>query len=148
LHLKKPFFDYSHGSGTLFPDVDEENARAPKTVERHDHISANGKRLSYLVGARDFIESTFRWQSDALRTSWHTMWDAIKNGSVFQYHEDADISLCGDGTVCGDGSLCGADSEGDATVTTAVTVENTELTLDQEEIDGYWVATLTMREDV
>lgn len=144
----KPFFGYNNNEDYLYPGEGRENYREPKQVERFDHVSANGQKVSYYVGGRDFIEVTIPWQTDAQLVEWQTMWDTISQGDEFSYHTDDSIPICGDGTISGDGTICGDPASGDTYTMTTVTLEDTEFNPEPEEIDGYWRMTIRMREAV
>jgi hypothetical protein len=145
-HLIKPLINYAGGG--IQPGVAEENTVDRKAVERHDHVSANGKRQSYLVGSRTFRETTFRWQDSTQKTAWESFWTAVKGGQTFQYYDDDSIPIAGSSTIASTTLIAGSTSDSDAVVTTNMVLENTELTFDEEEVYGYWSVTLQMREAV
>lgn len=151
-HLKKPFFIY--GDSVFYPDVGHEDLRTPKTVERFDHVAASGKTIHYLVGSRDFIENTFRWQSsiapagNTFKDQWETFWDSIKDGTQFWYVDDTPKNKVSAALNCNTTVICG-DNEDDAPlVETKVVVDQPELNMQEEVVDGYWSVRLRMREVV
>ena len=146
-HLVKPFFNY--GMVGLYPDVDEDELGDIDGVERHDHIAASGKRQSYLVGTRGFRDVTFRWQTDALKTKWETMWAVIRDGRRFEYYDDDSIpKYGGSGLTYGSTLIVGSTSDSDAVVQTNMVIENTELSYEREDVDGFWSISVQMREAV
>ena len=143
----QPFFEYSGATAWLYPEVGRENYRAPKQVERYDHISANGSKLSYNVGSREFIDVTFPWQSDAKLVEWITFWDAVSDGSEFVYGNDDSLPQCGGGEVSGT-PVTGTPASGGTYSPVTVTLEDTEFNPEPAEIDGYWTVTVRMRKVV
>lgn len=150
MHIRKPFFQYNGGGAAFIPDQTAEDEKEPHAVERIDQIAGSGKKASLYIGPRTFEEVTFRWLdelNDGKKTEALTFWDAVKDGSEFEYVFDDSTQFAGTG-VAGDGSIAGIDSDGDAIICRAMTVENTEIMLTPESVEGYWMFTLRMREVV
>ncbi len=145
-HLVKPFFN-TMGGGIL-PDVAEENTVETKAVERHDQIAASGKRQSYLVGSRAFRDVTYRWQDSTQKALWETFWDAVKDGTIYQYYDDDTTPIAGTSTIASTTLIAGSTTGTAALTTTDMVIENTELIFDEEEIYGYWSVTIRQREAV
>ncbi len=145
-HLIKPLINIP-GAGVR-PGVAEADVVERKAVERHDQVSANGKRQSYLVGSRAFRDVTFRWQDSTQKTLWETFWTAVKDGTTFRYYDDDSQPLAATTTICATTLLAGSNTAADAVATTDMVLENTEMSFDEEEIYGYWSVTLQMREAV
>lgn len=146
-YLIKPFFSY--GATGLKPGVDEEDPRTPRGVERFKHVAANGRVITYKVGRRKFIEVTFRWQDQTLKTEWETFFDAVDSGQRFVYYDDDTVKFAAASGV--DASAfppgAGQPTDGTAVAQTWVTMESEDLDFIQEEIDGYWSVTIRMREE-
>ncbi len=145
--LQRPYLVYNHGQDVLFPHIPAEDYREPKQSERFDHVAANGRTLSYFVGARSFIEATFPWQSDALLVQWKDWWTSVQDGSPFYYSTIDSVPICGDGTLCNGGAKIGL---GDTATSQdiLVKVDMVEFVPEREEVYGYWRVTVRMREVV
>jgi hypothetical protein len=134
VHLKKPFFRYNTVS-----------------AERHDHISASGKKASMYVGPREFRDFSFHWLTDANKTSMETFWQSVRDGSAFWIvFDDSVRKIDGTWTIdpSGDPYICGDDSDGNVITETEYTMESTELIFTPEEVYGYWSVTMRVREVV
>jgi hypothetical protein len=147
MHLKKPYFVYNDDTSYFYPNVPAGNISDTEGVDRFDHISADGTKLSYYVGPRTFREVTFRWISEAKKIDFIAFWNAVRNGSTFRYASDATVRKLGTGTL-GDGYILGQDTAGVTITSTYYTAENTELVFTEDEVYGFWTTTIRMREVV
>jgi len=116
------------------------------TVDRVDHVAADGQKVSYFIGERRFIIRSFRYQSDSALASFLSFFRTHGGqGKEFVYHEDAP-PLCGL-SYAGYAStslICG----GSVSAGIPVTLEDLEFRPTREEIDGYWQWVVTMRRKV
>ena len=147
MHSKKPFFRYGV-DGYFYPGHTMEDVTVTPTVERHDRIAGSGKKASYYVGSRDFLQFSFKDLTDAEKTSMETFWDTVKDGDPFWIVFDDSARKFGDGTLFGDGYVVGDDIDGDAITSTQYTVESMELPFTPMETYGYWQTTMKVREVV
>lgn len=151
-HLKQPYFvdaSLTH----YYPGCTAENDTEIKAVERFDQITASGKRGSVLVGSRAIKEITLQWIDSTAKTVLEAFWDAVKDGSEFDYVVDDSVRRFGTGPPASwkfdtGGYIFGDDSDGNAITTTRYTLDNTELVFAPGQVDGFYETTLTMRKAV
>jgi hypothetical protein len=151
-HLKQPYLVTPDGTH-YYPGCTAESVTDTESVERYDHIAASGNRGSVLVGSRDFKDVTFNWISDAVKATLITWWDAVKDGSEFDYVMDDSVRKFGTGPPASwkfdtASYIFGDDIDGAAITSGTYTIENTELVFSPGQIDGYWTLSIRMREAV
>jgi hypothetical protein len=146
MYLYKPFLEWDDGAEYLYPDSAREAYRDDRNNERYRHIAANGQALTYKVGGRQIIQNTFRWLDDDKVDEFYDFYDDVVGGAEFVYHTDDSLIKCGAPIrYCGDGHKCGDTVSGTADVATTVTLDQDELTPEDETVYGYSMITLRMR---
>ena len=148
MYLYKPFLEWNNGQDHMYPGAPREAFRDDRINERHRHIAANGRALTYRVGARRLLSHTFRWLDVATVNKFYDFYDDVVGGQEFVYHTDDSIKKCNEGYVFNDVSTCNEIVSGAENVSTTVTLDQDELTPEDEIVYGYASINLKMREVV
>lgn len=146
--LSIPFFNYNaHFDWWQPAQAPEQRAIIGKAVERVD-LDTGGdtpQRHSVLIGNRNYIDVEYRWIYKTDRALFFTMWDAIKDGSEFEFGEHDTVPKCGDGTECGDGSTCGLRADGHIQPRYICTMESVDPNITPDEVWDYYRVAFRMR---
>ena len=146
--VARPFFSYNNNFDHFYPDSPFESAgdyRESHIADRRDTITGTGQQFSYYRGQGTLIEVRFSWLNETARDGFWTMWDAVKDGSAFVYHDDDSYYLSGTPT-CGDGAICGELQTTSASDRqTPVKMDVLEMPAEELNIYGYWSIAFRMR---
>jgi hypothetical protein len=137
---------YGHVPTEIRPDVGRAGYREPLGNEKSVHVAGDGTVLTYNVGEREFIEITFEYQDETLKTAWETWWDVARVGTPFYFYDD-DSYYLSDGSFSSGGGISTNDLQTNGATHREVRVkaDMNELDIAESDVWGYYNVALRLR---